>query len=320
MRSAAAPRSFAGWTPIHIFRSTPQPEILWSRLGTSRFDDPFFTQTVGTALNRPLPKLLQRTTSLDELVAASEREPAVDPLGFIFHVSRCGSTLISQMFARLPLIITISEAYPLMDATDDPRLSVGDRRRAFRALVRLYGRNVNGTETGSVFKLGLREIFAWRMIAEIFPHVPRLVLHRDPVEVLVSNLTTPCEAAFPGVIAAELLGPSPQPIVSHEDYTMFVFSRIYAAALDAARAPGSLVLDYTALPDAVENRIAPHFGIPLTDADRTAMRSASRINAKDASNTEFSPDSADKQSRASAALREYCAAFIEPIRTQFHAL
>jgi hypothetical protein len=318
--NTTAHRSFAGWTPIHVFRGTPQPEILWSRLGTARFDDSFFTQTVTGALNTPLPKLLQRTTSLDELVAASEREPAVEPRGFIFHVSRCGSTLVSQMFARLPRIITISEAYPLMDATDDPRLSPEDRRRAFRALIRLYGRKVNGTEIGSVFKLGLRENFHWRMITEIFPHVPRLVLHRDPVEVLVSNLASPCEAAFPGVISAELLGPSPRPITNNEDYAMFVFSRIYAAALDAARAPGSLTLDYTALPDAVEKRIAPHFGITLTDAERAAMRAASRINVKDASDAAFTPDSAGKQASANAALREYCTAFIEPIHTQLRAL
>ena len=313
-------RSFADWTPIHVTHSTPQPQYLWSRLGTQRFDDPFFTQTVGTALNSPLPKLLQRTTSLDELVAASERESCVEPRGFIFHVSRCGSTLVSQMFARLPRIITISEAHPLMDATDDPRLSPEDRRRAFRALIRLYSRKVNGSEIGSVFKLGLRESFHWQMIAETFPNTPRLVLHRDPVEVLVSNLMSPCEAAFPGVISAELLGPSPRPILNNEDYAMFVFSRIYASVLDAARAPGSLTLDYTALPDAVENRIAPHFGITLTDDERAAMRAASRINVKDATDKAFTSDSADKQAGASTALREYCATFIEPICEQLRRL
>lgn len=286
-----------------------------------RFDDPFFTQTVTTALNAPLPKLLQRTTSLDELVAASESEPSVEPCGFIFHVSRCGSTLVSQMFTKLPRIIVISEAFPLMDAADDPRLSPADRRRAFRALIRLYGRKVSGPETGSVFKFGLREIFHWRMITEIFPHVPRIVLHRDPVEVLVSNFASPCEAAFPGAIPAELLGTPPQPIVSHEDYTAFVFTRIYECALDAARAPASLTLDYTALPGAVESRIAPHFGISLSDDERAAMRLASRINPKGASRTaEFTPDSAGKQAAASASLREYCASFIDPLYQQLRCL
>ncbi len=310
------PRSFAGWTPIHVHRRTAQPEFLWSRLGVTRFDDPFFTQTVTTALQSPLARLLQRTTSLDELVNAAEREPAVEPCGFIFHVSRCGSTLVSQMLARIPRLIVISEACPLMDAVDDPRLTPGDRACAFRALVRLYGRP-SGVETASVFKFGLREIFAWRFIAEMFPHVPRLVLHRDPVEVLVSNLASPCEAVFPGAIPAESLGALPHPITGSEDYTKFVFSRIFAHAAAAASAPGSLTLNYTELPRAVEARIAPHFGIAPTDADRAAMRGAVRFNAKDATRSvEFAPDSETKQRAASAALREFCETVIGPSRRQ----
>ena len=314
---AAKPdRSFAGWVPVHIFRGSPQPEVLWSRLGVQRFDDPFFTQTVTTALQSPLAKLLQRTTSLDELVATSEREPAVEPIGFIFHVSRCGSTLVSQMFARLPRIISISEPQPLMAAADDPRLSQTDRQRAFRALIRLYARKVNGSEIGAVFKFGLRELFAWRAIAKMFPHVPRIVLHRDPVEVLVSNLAQPSEATLPGNLPPAVLGTLPQPLVTNEDYAAFVLSRIYAFAAEAARAPGSLAVNYTALPAAVESLIAPHFVIALNDADCAAMREATRLYAKDASqSTEFTPDSAAKQASASASTREWVAKwFQQPCR------
>ena len=314
--SAKPERSFAGWVPIHIFRGGPQPQVLWSRLGTPRFDDPFFTQTVTTALQSPLARLLQRTTSLDELVSASEREPAVEPAGFIFHVSRCGSTLVSQMFARLPRIISISEPQPLMAAADDPRLSQTDRQRAFRALIRLYARKVNGSEIGAVFKFGLRELFAWRAIAKMFPHVPRLVLHRDPVEVLVSNLAQAAEATLPGNLSPELLGAPPQPILTHEDYSAFVLSRIYAHAAEAAREPGTLTVDYTDLPAVVKSRIAPHFGIALDDTDRAAMRAATRLYAKDADRTvEFIPDSAGKQAGASASAREWVAKwFQQPYR------
>lgn len=317
---AAKPgRSFAGWVPIHIFRGGPRPEVLWSRLGTLRFDDPFFTQTVTTALRSPLATLLQRTTSLAELVAASEREPAVEPAGFIFHVSRCGSTLVSQMFARLPRIISISEPQPLMAVADDPRLSQTDRQRAVRALIRLYSRKVNGSEIGSVFKFGLRELFAWRAIAETFPHVPRLVLHRDPVEVLVSNLAQPSEATLPGnlppaVLAAPpaVLAAPPQPVVTNEDYAAFVLSCIYACAAEVAHARGSCTVDYTDLPAAVASRIAPHFGIALDDTDRAAMREATRLYAKDADRSvEFIPDSAAKQASASASTRAWVAKWFQ---------
>ena len=319
--AASLVRSFVGWTPIHIFKFRPQLEVLWSRLGVQRFDDPFFTQTVATALEKPLARLLQRTTSLDELVAAAEREPAVEPAGFIFHVSRCGSTLVAQMFARLPRIISISEARPLMTVSDDPRLSHDDRARVFRALIRLYSRKVTGDEIASVFKFGLRETFAWRAITEIYPHVPRIVLHRDPIEVLVSNIAQPSEAAIPGNLAPEILGTPPQPLASNEDYAAFVFSRIYACAAEAARAPGTLTVDYTDLPAAVESLIAPHFRIALGDTDRAAMREAARLYAKDATRTtEFTPDSAEKQRGAEPSVREWVAAHCAAHRRELLAM
>lgn len=319
--SAKPDRSFAGWVPIHIHGNRPQPTVLWSHLGGQRFDDPFFVHTVTRAFYTPLAKLLQRTTSLDELAAAAEREPSVEPAGFIFHVSRCGSTLVSQMFARLPRIISVSEPQPLMVASDDPHLSQMDRQRAFRALIRLYGRKVSGSETASVFKFGMRELFQWRAISEMFPHVPRIVLHRDPIEVLVSNVREIAELTMPGNLPADALGEPPQPLTSHEDYAAFVLSRIYAFAADLARSPGTLTIAYTDLPHAVESRIAPHFGITLDDADRTAMREATRLYAKDPDRfVEFQPDTAEKQAGTSAPARAWCASFIEPFHAQLRSL
>ena len=56
------------------------------------------------------------------------------PDGLIFHMSRCGSTLVSQMIAALPNMVAISEARPL-DASD--RAGARDGRRGSQeALVR----------------------------------------------------------------------------------------------------------------------------------------------------------------------------------------
>lgn len=305
-------RSFTDWVPIHIFESGPQPEVLWSHLAKMRFEDPFFLQTITKAVNSPLTRLLQRTTSLDELIATAEQEPSVEPAGFIFHVTRCGSTLISQMFARLARIISISEAQPLTAVADDARLSAADRARAFRALIRLYGRKVTGHETASVFKFGPRELFAWGAIAGIYPHVPRIIMQRDPLEVLVSNLAQSADVMLPGNLPPAVLGPPPFPIETNEDYAAFVCSRIYAHAAEAAHAPGSLTINYPELPQAVESVIAPHFGIPLDHADRAAMQATTRLYAKDASrSTVFVPDSETKQRSAAPATRKLIAKWFQ---------
>jgi hypothetical protein len=209
------------------------------------------------------------------------------------------------MFARLPRAITISEAQPIAAVCDDPRLGPGERQRALAALIRLYSRKVQGLETCSLFKFGVRELLAWRVLAEAFPDVPRVVLHRDPVEVLVSNLASPAEASMPGYIPAAALGTPPFPVSSHEDFTLFVFARVFARAAEFAATPGTLTISYPSLPDAVESLIAPHFGLTLSDGDRDAMRTATGLYAKDAARSAaFVPDSAAKQAQASGTLRE----------------
>jgi hypothetical protein len=304
--------AFAGWTPIHVLRRTPEFCLLWSWLGVERFRDPFFDQTITGALHRPLSLLLQRFATLEQLVEIAEAFPALEPTGFIYHVSRCGSTLVAQMLARLDHVIVLSEPRPLSSALEDQRLSEFDRRRAFRALVRLYGRTTGG-ESAYFIKFDSQNLLQWRAITAAYPEVPRLIIHRDPVEVLVSNLSQQATGLLPGEIASDRLGPPPRPLASPEDYSAFVLSRFYAAAIEAAAAPGSLTLDYRALPGAVASHIAPHFGLTLSAADLAAMNTATGVYSKDASRTApFTADSASKQAESDARTRALATEWLAP--------
>lgn len=256
--------------------------------------------------------MLQRCTTLEQLVEIAEASPALEPQGFIYHVSRCGSTLVAQMLARLERAIVISEARPLSRALEDPRLSASDRLRAFRALVRLYGRGT-GAESAYFLKLDSQNLLQWRAITAAFPHVPRLILHRDPVEVLVSNFGQIQGGLTPGQIDPALLGAPSRALTSPEDYSAFVLSRFYAAAIEAADAPGSLTLDYRVLPGAVASLIAPHFGVTLSAADLAALNTATAVYSKDASRTaSFAGDSAAKQAEADASTRALAAEWLAP--------
>ncbi|HLP02942.1 MAG TPA: hypothetical protein VK163_13015 [Opitutaceae bacterium] len=308
-----------GWVPFHVVRGAPEFAVLWTWLGAERFRDPFFDQTVSSAFNHPLPLLLQRATSLEQLVELAERAPDRPPSAFIFHVSRCGSTLVAQMFARLERLFVLSEARPLTVALEDPRLSPGDRRRAFRALIRLYGCAANSA--GYIVKLDARNLLTWHEIAEAYPGVPRLVLHRDPVEVLVSNLSNQQASLTPGQIEPAQLGPPPRALTGPEDYAAFVLSRFYAAAVEAAAAPCSLTLDYRALPRAVETLVVPHFGLRLGAAEVEAMTAATGIYSKDASRSApFVADSAAKHAEADAATRALAAEWLAPHYGKLRAL
>ena len=82
----------ARWTPIRFDFSGPNPSIDWADLSAERFVEPFFDQTVARWATGPRAQPLVRT-GLDVLLAL-DREPSLDPVGMIFHFSRCGSTLV----------------------------------------------------------------------------------------------------------------------------------------------------------------------------------------------------------------------------------
>ena len=58
---------------------------------------------------------LRRPERLDTLLDVQREIPGMQPAGLIFHMSRCGSTLISQMLAAEPANIVLSEAAPIDD-------------------------------------------------------------------------------------------------------------------------------------------------------------------------------------------------------------
>ena len=74
-----------------------------------RFTEPFFHDSVQAAMREPMTALSCREMPLD---VAETLEP-VGPAGFIYHISRCGSTLVAQMLNTLPGALVMSEPGPL---------------------------------------------------------------------------------------------------------------------------------------------------------------------------------------------------------------
>src|ERR1041384_7884431 len=82
-------------------------------LGGLRFTAPFFEQTIGQAMRHPFNLLFGHSSPLAEIAARADDMPELEPSGFIFHMSRCGSTVVSQMLAALPRNVVLSEPAPI---------------------------------------------------------------------------------------------------------------------------------------------------------------------------------------------------------------
>src|SRR5687767_15028620 len=101
-----------GWVPLRFLTREGGTFVDWAYLGNERLTDPFFEQTITRCLADPANLLFRHETPIEVLRELYEEHRGIEPNGLIFHMSRCGSTLIAQMLAAVSRNIVISEARP----------------------------------------------------------------------------------------------------------------------------------------------------------------------------------------------------------------
>lgn len=308
-----APPHLAGWVPVHVHRRGPAPELEWAYVGDRRFTAPFFEQTVGEAVRHPFNNLFRRRTPLEVLDAWAEASPGLRPSGLIFHMSRCGSTLIAQMLASLARMVVLSEPTPLDAVLRLP--GIDDERRIgwLRGLISALGQRRRGDESHLVIKLDAWNTAALPLIERAFPGVPWVFLVREPVEVLVSQLRQKAAYMVPGLLDFGPVSPEVLHVFASrpEEYCARVLGGICEAALPALRRGDGVPLNYRELPSAVWGRVAALFGLDLTESEQESMRRVTGFNAK--SPTEyFQADATAKVAEASDLARSMADAWIRP--------
>jgi hypothetical protein len=296
----------SGWLPARTFWQDAELYVGWSYFGDRRLVEPFFEGSLRRALETPFNLLFQYTTRIARLAEWLESHPGLTPRGLIFHMSRCGSTLVSQMLAALAHNLVISEAPPL-DAVVQARATRPDLSEQQQALwlgwmMSALAQPRRG-EQASFVKLDSWHTLALPLFRRAFPSVPWVFLYRDPVEVLVSQIEAPGIHTVPELCGAHLLG-TEAPFEPHrrEDYSARVLARICEPVLTHIGEGGGLLINYRELPAAVWTAILPHFGVAVSPRDRAAMTKAARYDAK-MPGVRFSPDAEDKQASATPALR-----------------
>jgi hypothetical protein len=292
-----------GWTPTRWLEGPTGPSIEWRQLGRLRLADPFFEDTVRKALGDRERGLPRKHTTVQRLGEFSEALPGIRPNGFIFHLSRCGSTLVSQMLAAVPTTILVSEAPPI-DAI--LRAPVGDEERVrwLRWMIGALGQRRLGTEQALYVKVDSWHMPELPLFRRAFPDVPWIFVYREPLEVLVSHAQRRGMHMVPGLIDTSRLGVDPGifPGVSLDAYGSHVLAAICEAALRGYAGGGGRLVNYRELPAWVEEELAPWFGLDLSATDREAMHRAAMFRAKRPGEP-FRSDSADKVRRATPALR-----------------
>src|SRR5438132_1508864 len=165
-----------GWIPLRLYWRDERPMVDWCYLGRRRFDASFFEQTVNKCMGLPFNLLFRHQTPIEVLGSLDQVRPGLMPIGFIFHMSRSGSTLISRLFASLPRNIIISEARPIdFTLRSHPRrVAVTDEQRIswLRWIVSALAQPRIGNEEHFLIKFDAWNIVQLPLIRQAFPAVP----------------------------------------------------------------------------------------------------------------------------------------------------
>ena len=306
------------WLPTAVLPAGQQLAVEWAHFGGVPLGAPFFEDLLRQARAQPFNRVFRQRTPLAGLAQAHEDDDFAVPDGFIFHLSRCGSTLVSQMLGALPGTVAVSEPAPLDSVVQlinaNPGVPIEERARLLRGMVGALGRDRTGDRRHYVVKLDSWHALTLPLFRYAFPDTPWIFLYRDPVEILVSQMRIRGMQATPGMVPGDLYGIVGGEHMPAEEYCARAFACICTAVLDHAGLGGGLLINYESLPGAVEDEILSHFGIETDAAGRAAMKAAAGRDAK-APTQSFVADTEAKQNEASADIRAAVEAHLaEPYR------
>lgn len=276
--TAAAPAS--AWIPSRLSAAGDGVHCEWVDAAGIRFTDPFFETTLARCRRDGRARM---TSTLDHLCDLAEQTAPVSPV-FIFHVSRCGSTLLGQLFGIDERAIVLSEAPVLDDILGlDPKH--GDRAfdAALRLLVNPSGPGASGSGADlCIVKTDCWHVFHAARIRRLYPDARFILLYRSPGAVLGSQRKARGMHMVPGLLPQLPFRVTYDPAhMSLDQYAAQVLARHYQTMLElAASDRHSLLVNYgEGFPDAFL-RAAEWLGVAIDAAHAARARERCAFHAK----------------------------------------
>ncbi len=277
-----------GWLPHRLEPGGGRIDCHWRFIGATRFTAPFFEETIQQCLSLPENSLgPAQITGLNAISTYATEISALDPTAFIFHVSRCGSTLVSQLLGEDPAIVSLSEV-PLFDQIlracfQSAFAGAVDAAALLPAAIRIHGQRRTASERALFVKLDSWHVGFYDELRSLYPTTPFILLYRHPDAVLRSHKKKPGMHAVPGLVEPALFGWRAEEIIelSAADYLTRVLEFYYDHFLQIARADAdSLLVSYeTGMLEVVES-VARFTGTPLSADHRARMKSRVGFDAK----------------------------------------
>ncbi|GLQ30241.1 hypothetical protein [Litoribrevibacter albus] len=316
-----------GWVPFDLVEIDHSIWVDWRFIGETRLLEPRFEVTVrrhAPTVHTPTvhtptvhtPTVHTPTVHTPSIhtpfnaaprsfltgIEALDDSPSGDILplaGIIFHASRCGSTLLSQLFATSSRLSVLSEP-PIIESLID-----WSSRQGGYHLKRLTARLGNAIayltrcrrkgEERSLLKVESQQILDQPLFKSLYPEVPWIFLYREPEAILFSQFCQRGRQMVPGMINPTRLDRQPSEIdpAKLDDYCALVTEKTFSAALDSLAESGKNTVHYKQLPDYAWQKANQLFSVGLTQEDIESMRQRCQFNSK-SSSLQFSGGTSQK--------------------------
>ena len=274
------PHPLRHWIPYKLITTDTQPICRWLYLADEPINAPFFDDTQQRCLSHPYNShSLSVVSSLDGLIDMAQTVPSVAPSAFIFHVSRCGSTLLSQLLSLNEHHIVLSEV-PLLDrvmrlSEKDGTVSMHQQEETFKAILRLLGHQRTGQETHVFIKTDSWHLLTYETIRRLYPNTPFILLYRSPDEVVRSQRNRRGMQAIPGLIPPEFFGFEANQIAGFDldGYMALVLKRYFEVMLGVVeKDPNCLLINYQPDGMAMMHQLIQFLNLSPNEADYVAMK------------------------------------------------
>ena len=263
------------WLPVQWL---PDEILLrWMRFDEQPFTEPFFDETL--VRNRLLfeanRQKRQSVTTPQWLLQTAQAAAPPDLL--VFHVSRCGSTLLAQLLGGDADTQVLAEV-PLLDQL--LMHAAANQQPENFELVRAAAHMLRRGKKRLIVKTDCWHLLHYELLRRIWPQVPAVVLFRHPAEILRSHRKQPGMHTVPGFLSPlQLQGINqaqhPDPFFG-ELMCAFFNQLIQLRITD----PKLLQLNYTIGAEQLVLQTATHAGFTLSMSQIEQINQRAFFNAK----------------------------------------
>eukprot|EP00041_Stephanoeca_diplocostata_P005998 m.72897 g.72897 ORF g.72897 m.72897 type:complete len:811 (-) comp16115_c0_seq15:1474-3906(-) len=312
-----------GYIPISVSVDSTEGQVQFCRLDMNRYHK----NPSATPMFKDLIKVsgCHGSTLKRTITQVAEMPMVLYPTAFVFHQSRCGSTLTANILASDPENLVFSEsAPPAMVALHCNGCSDDERVDMLRKIVKAMGNSRRHKRL--FFKFQSANTPFMDLYKKAFPDVPWIYLFREPLEIMASHLpptsvsghrAAPCLRSkhHPPADLVKMLSATAAS-VSDEEYCAAHLNYLNHNALESLKNGLGLAVQYESLPGVLLDTVFPkHFDYhPSPAVKALMMEQASHYSKGRGKKSElvWEADAKRKQEQASDALKRWSNALMKP--------